>query len=51
MSVTAYQCTLRAAKKLHFARILNENASNPKKTWETLNEILGKSRGQNRYHI
>jgi hypothetical protein len=42
---TAYQRTLRAAKKLHFARILNENASNPKKTWETLNEILGKSKG------
>jgi hypothetical protein len=42
---TAYQRTLRAAKKLHFARTLNDNAADPKKTWQTLNEILGKSKG------
>jgi hypothetical protein len=34
---------LRAAKKLYFTSKLQENASNPKKTWETLNEILGKN--------
>ena len=44
---TAYQRILRAAKKLHFARILNDNAGNPKKTWQTLNEMLGKSSGSN----
>ena len=38
-----YFRTLRGAKKLHFTSKLNENLSNPKKTWETLNEILGKS--------
>jgi hypothetical protein len=32
----------RAAKKLSIAEQLRENASNPKKTWQTLNEILGR---------
>ncbi len=40
---TIYQRVLRAAKKLYFTSKLQENASNPKKTWETLNEILGKN--------
>jgi hypothetical protein len=35
---------LRGAKKLYFTSKLETNAGNPKKTWETLNEILGKSR-------
>jgi hypothetical protein len=35
---------LRSAKKLHFKNKINENIGNPKKTWETLNEILGKSK-------
>ena len=42
---TLYQRIIRAAKKLHYQRKLEQNASNPKKTWETLNEILGKQRG------
>jgi len=37
-----YQRVLRAAKKLYFTSKLEQNASNPRKTWETLNEILGK---------
>jgi hypothetical protein len=41
---TIYQRVLRAAKKLYFTSKLRENANNPKKTWETLNEILGKSK-------
>jgi hypothetical protein len=40
---TVYQRTIRAAKKLHIARTLTENANNPKKTWQTLNELLGKN--------
>ncbi|MFO0005640.1 MAG: hypothetical protein ACK559_31390, partial [bacterium] len=36
--------SLRAAKKLYFKSKLEQNASNPKKTWDTLNEILGKTR-------
>jgi hypothetical protein len=36
--------TIRGAKKLYFTAKLRENAGNPKKTWETLNKILGKSR-------
>jgi hypothetical protein len=39
---TIYQRVIRAAKKLYFTSKLEENAGNPKKTWETLNEILGK---------
>jgi len=41
---TVYQRVIRAAKKLHIANKITENASNPKKTWETLNELLGKNR-------
>jgi hypothetical protein len=39
---TLYLKTVRAAKKLYFTSKLDANAGNPKKTWETLNEILGK---------
>jgi hypothetical protein len=39
-----YQRVLRAAKKLYFTSKLQANASSPKKTWEVLNEILGKSK-------
>ena len=35
-----YFKTVRAAKKLYFKTKLQENVKNPKKTWETLNEIL-----------
>jgi hypothetical protein len=41
---SVYQKVLRGAKKLDFTSKLETNAGNPKKTWETLNEILGKSR-------
>jgi hypothetical protein len=41
---TIYQRVLRGAKKLYFTSKLEENAKNPKKTWETLNEILGKNK-------
>jgi hypothetical protein len=39
---TLYFKTVRGAKKLYFTHKLDENAGNPKKTWETLNEILDK---------
>jgi hypothetical protein len=39
---TLYFRILRGAKKLHITNKLNANVGNPKKTWETLNEILGK---------
>jgi hypothetical protein len=39
---TIYQRLIRAAKKRYIADKLTENASNPKKTWQTLNEILGR---------
>jgi hypothetical protein len=39
-----YSRVLRGAKKLYFTSKLAENAKNPKKTWETLNEILGKAK-------
>jgi hypothetical protein len=41
---TVYQRVIRGAKKLYFTSKLRDNAGNPKKTWQTLNEILGKSR-------
>jgi hypothetical protein len=41
---TVYFRVIRAAKKLYFTAKLESNAGNPKKTWETLNEILGKNR-------
>jgi hypothetical protein len=44
---TVYFCVLRAAKKLHFTNKINSNIGNSKKTWETLNEILGKSKNNN----
>jgi hypothetical protein len=37
-----YFKTVRAAKKLYFTCKLRDNAKNPKKTWQTLNEILDK---------
>jgi hypothetical protein len=42
-----FQRTIRAAKKLHISNKLRENANNPKKTWQTLNEILGKGERTN----
>jgi hypothetical protein len=41
---TVYSRVLRAAKKLYFTTKLESNAGNPKKIWETLNEITGKNR-------
>jgi hypothetical protein len=41
---TVYSRVLRAAKKLYFTSKLEANAGNPKKIWETLNEITGKTR-------
>jgi hypothetical protein len=35
---------VRAAKKLNFKAKLEANTKNPKKTWETLNEALGKDK-------
>jgi len=39
-----YQRVIRAAKRLYFVTKLEQNAGNPKKTWQTLNEILGKTK-------
>jgi hypothetical protein len=39
---SVYHRVIRAAKKQHIASKLTENAGNPKKTWQTLNEILGR---------
>ncbi len=39
-----YSRVLRGAKKLYFTSKLAENAKNQKKTWETLNKILGKAK-------
>jgi hypothetical protein len=39
-----YQRVIRAAKRLYFVSKLEQNASDPKKTWQTLNEILGKAK-------
>jgi hypothetical protein len=39
---TVYSRTIRAAKKLYIANKITEKANNPKKTWQTLNELLGK---------
>ncbi len=41
---TIYQRVIRGAKKLYFTSKLEANVGNPKKTWDTLNEILGKCR-------
>jgi len=41
---TLYFRTLRGAKKLYFTNKLKDNAKNPKKIWQTLNEILGKEK-------
>jgi hypothetical protein len=41
---TVYSKTLRAAKKLYFQQKLEANVKNPKKTWETLNEAMGKEK-------
>jgi hypothetical protein len=45
---TIYHRTVRGAKKLYITFKLNENASNPKKTWQTLNEILGKTKNSDK---
>ena len=37
-----YFKTIRAAKKLHYTKKLESNSTNVKKTWDTLNEILGR---------
>jgi hypothetical protein len=41
---TIYQRVIRGAKKLYFTSKLEANVGNPKRTWDTLNEILGKCR-------
>ncbi len=41
---TLYFRNLRGAKKLYFTNKIKENVASPKKTWDTLNEILGKSK-------
>jgi hypothetical protein len=41
---TLYARVLRGAKKLYYKNKINENIGNPKKTWETLNEIMGKTK-------
>jgi len=41
---TIYQRVIRGAKRLYFTSKLEANVGNPKKTWNTLNEILGKCR-------
>jgi hypothetical protein len=41
-----YARTLRAAKKLYFKKKLQDNIKNPKKTWDTLNEVLGKEKSK-----
>jgi len=38
-----YTKTLRAAKKLHILNLLKENKGNAKKTWEILNECIGRN--------
>jgi hypothetical protein len=43
MYKSVYQRTIRAAKKLHISEKIAANAKNPKKTWQTLNEIMGKT--------
>jgi hypothetical protein len=39
-----YFKTVRAAKKLYFQHKFQENTGNSKKTWDTLNEALGKEK-------
>jgi hypothetical protein len=41
---TIYFRVLRGAKKIYFKNKINENIGNPKKTWDTLNEIMGKAK-------
>ncbi len=43
---TVYFKCLRAAKKLYFTKKLQTNAKNSKKTWQALNEVLGKEQSQ-----
>ena len=38
-----YNSTLRAAKKLHIQALLRQNQNDPKKTWQILNELTGRS--------
>jgi hypothetical protein len=40
-----YYKLVRASKKLHISQKLTENAKNPKKMWEILNEITGGKKG------
>jgi hypothetical protein len=39
-----YYKTVRAAKKLHYSRLLATNAKNAKKTWNIFNELLGRNK-------
>jgi hypothetical protein len=39
-----YYKTVRAAKKLHYSRLLANNAKNAKKTWNVFNELLGRNK-------
>ncbi len=41
---TVYSKTSRAAKKLYYQQKFEANVKNPKKTWETLNEVMGKEK-------
>jgi hypothetical protein len=39
--------TIRAAKKLHYSRLLTNHAKDVQKTWSVFNEIFGRSRSNN----
>jgi hypothetical protein len=39
-----YFKTVRVATKLHYSNLHTANTKNPKKTWDTFNEMLGRGR-------
>lgn len=43
-----YNTVLRLSKKLYFEKNLNENAKNPRKSWELLKEALNSNNNQNK---
>jgi hypothetical protein len=43
-----YNTVLRLSKKLYFKKNLNENAKNPRKSWELLKEALNSNNNQNK---
>ena len=47
LGMMLYNSALRFAKKYYYAKKISNNNRNPKASWKTINDILGRGKKQN----